>query len=111
MSTRISNSLPRKREMATFPAFTLTFRGDIIAHWAKGFTRNSPTPTSAYNPDYIPIPQQAYLPFHLGTNACGLCNHHSIQDRVEFLKVTFRKKAYSQKYICQALKPSVRTSN
>jgi hypothetical protein len=35
----------------------------------------------------------------------------SFQDRVEFLMVTFRKKAYSHKYICQALKPSVRTSN
>jgi hypothetical protein len=35
----------------------------------------------------------------------------SFQDRVEFLKVTFRKKAYSQKYIFQALKPSVRTTN
>lgn len=38
--------LTTKREMATFPAFTLTFTGDTIAHWTKGFTRNSPTPTS-----------------------------------------------------------------
>ena len=47
MPTRTSNSLPRNREIATFPAFKLTSTGDIIAHWAKGFTRNSPTPTSA----------------------------------------------------------------